>query len=62
MTQKELLYMEDMVCHEESIINLLNDFIANSREDIKEYCKMEINKHQEIKEQLLDVLKEKANG
>ena len=63
MTQKELLYVEDAICHEDSIIKILNDAVNNlSDENAKTYITNEISNHQNIKDNLIVLLKEKANG
>ena len=62
MTQKELLYMEDAICHEESIIKILEEALAKCSGEIENFFENEIIKHQDMKELLMDKLKEKANG
>lgn len=62
MTQKELLYVEDAVEHEKSIIKLCNDFL-NKLEDnnLRDFITMQINSHEEMKSNLLSLLEE-SNG
>ena len=63
MTQKELLYVEDAIGHEDSIIKILNDAVSNlSDENFRSYMENEISNHQSIKDNLMSLLKEKANG
>ena len=62
MTQKELLYMEDAIGHEESIIQILRDTLSKCSSDIAEYFESEMTYHQEMKNLLMNKLKEKANG
>ena len=63
MTQKELLYVEDAVEHEKSIINLCNDFL-NELEDnnLRDFVTNQIDSHEEMKSKLLSLLEEEANG
>ena len=63
MTQKELLYVEDAIGHEKNIINICKESIKNLENDeLVTFLENEITKHQENKENLLNILKEKANG
>ena len=62
MTQKELLYVEDAICHEESMINILKEAFSNCAGEIANYFENEMTIHQEMKELLMNKLKEKANG
>ncbi len=63
MTQKELLYLEDAIGHEQNLskiceesLNLIND------DQLKSFIENELNKHNSLKEELINLLKEKANG
>ena len=62
MTQKELLYMEDAISHEKIMIDILNDMITKCNDKIANYFQKEIEKHQNLKSELMEKLKEKANG
>lgn len=63
MTQKELLYVEDAVEHEKSIIKLCNDFLNKLDDDnLKDFITNQINSHEEMKSNLLSLLEEEANG
>ena len=63
MTQKELLYVEDAVEHEKSIIKLCNDFMNKLNDDnLKDFITTQINSHEEMKSKLLSLLEEEANG
>ena len=63
MTQKELLYVEDAIGHESSIIKICEDAIKNlDNDDFINYMQNEISNHQNIKNELMELLKEKANG
>ena len=62
MTQKELLYMEDAVGHEEVIIKILEESINNLEDDdLVSFMEDEINIHKDIKEDLINKLKENAD-
>ena len=62
MTQKELLYVEDAVNHEINIVNIMEEF-ANSLDDneIIDFIDNELEKHEKMKEKLLNLLEEKSN-
>ncbi len=63
MTQKELLYFEDSIGHEENVIKIINDNIKCLKDEkLKEFMNNEVVKHESIKKRLLDKLEEKANG
>ena len=62
MTQKELLYVEDAIGHEENIIKIIKEEINNlDDEEVLNFLEKEINIHSSIKEKLLNLLKEKSN-
>ena len=62
MTQKELLYLEDAVGHEENIIQILNE-TKNNLEDEKliNFTENEIILHKETEENLLNLMEVKAD-
>ena len=63
MTQKELLYLEDAIGHEDTIIKVCEDAINTlDDEELVSFMQDELNNHNEIKSRLLNVLEEKANG
>lgn len=63
MTQKELLYVEDAIGHEKSIISICENSINNiTDEELISFIEQEITKHNETKERLLNLLEVKANG
>ena len=63
MTQKELSYVEDAIGHEKSIIEILNDAVNTLNcEDFILFIQNEIKTHQNIENELMNLLKEKANG
>lgn len=63
MTQKELLYLEDAVGHETSIIKILNETLGMlDDEKLVVFIEEEIDKHNSLKDELLNLLEDKANG
>ena len=62
MTQKELLYVEDAVNHEINIVNIMEEF-TNSLDDneIIDFIDKELEKHERMKEKLLNLLEELSN-
>ena len=62
MTQKELLYVEDAIGHECTIVKIIEDSIEKSEdEDIILYFKSQLNNHMQIKENLISLLEDKIN-
>ena len=62
MTQKELLYVEDAIKHEEGIINICNVMIKSLKDDnLISFLKKEVRKHITMYELLLRTLEDKAN-
>ena len=62
MTQKELLYVEDAIGHETSVIAYLNDAINNLEdEELISYIGDVIKKHEETKKRLIKKLEDKTN-
>ena len=62
MTQKELLYVEDAIGHENSIISICNETIELLEdESIVSFFESEITKHEETKNELINLLEAKAN-
>ena len=63
MTQKDLLYLEDAVEHEKSIIKLCNDFITKLDDNnLSVFMNEQIEIHKELENKLESFLKENANG
>lgn len=61
MTQKELLYLEDAVGHEQNIISIINESINQlDDEELISFMKKEIDNHTNIKENLMNLLEECA--
>lgn len=62
MTQKELLYVEDAIGHEENIIKIMREEINNlDDQEVVQFLEKEINIHSSLKEKLMNLLKEKSN-
>lgn len=63
MTQKELLYFEDAISHEDIIIKLINDNLNNLKdENLISFMNEEKKYHEDLRSDLNDTLKEVANG
>lgn len=63
MTQKELLYLEDAIGHEQNIIKICNESLKNIQdENLISFMEKEIENHTSLKEHLINRLEEKANG
>ncbi len=61
MTQKELLYVEDAIGHESSLVSILEESINFLEdEDLKVFMQKECEKHSLMKEKLIDNLKEES--
>ena len=62
MTQKELLYLEDAIGHENNIIMICeNNIDIISNPEIVSFMKDEIKKHVSMKEKLLSFLEDKKD-
>lgn len=62
MTQKELLYIEDAIGHENTIIDLCNDMISNLEDkDLVTFTKKQMKSHIEIKDNLICLLEDNIN-
>ena len=62
MTQKELLYVEDAIKHENNIICICNNIINSlENENIVSFIEKEIKKHNNMKEKLIDLLEDNIN-
>ncbi len=57
MTQKELLYVEDAIGHEQNVGQIVSEVI-NMLEDknLQAFLKSELKKHQAIEERLMNLL------
>lgn len=62
MTQKELLYLEDAIGHESEMISVLSETIELLEDDnLMNYLGDELKTHQEMKEELINLLGGKIN-
>lgn len=63
MTQKELLYLEDAVGHEQSIMQILEISIENlDDEELVSFLKEELRVHESINKKLLKKMEAISNG
>lgn len=57
MTQKELLYVEDAVGHEQNLIKILTETInLLQNTDLKNFLSGQLKIHQDIKTELMNLL------
>lgn len=62
MTQKELLYVEDAIGHEKTIIKVCADMIDKLEdENLINFISDELSKHENMKDELLNMLEVKSN-
>ena len=62
MTQKELSYLEDAVSHECIMIKVLDDTKNKlTDQELVNFVSNEVNVHETLKQNLLNLLEEKAN-
>ena len=62
MTQKELLYFEDAIGHEENIIAICNETINYLQDkSLISFLRKEVKKHMTMKTKLMNMLEDKAN-
>ena len=62
MTQKELLYLEDAIGHEENIISIIRESIKNLEdEDLVSFFEEELDSHEKEKKNLLSMLEACSN-
>ncbi len=62
MTQKELLYYEDAIGHEDNIIKVINFMLSNLEDsNLISFMNEELNTHNQMKEKLMNKLEEKNN-
>ena len=63
MTQKELLYLEDAIGHEQNIISICQKTVTMLEDDnLIAFLENEIDSHTAMKEELINMLEGKANG
>ena len=62
MTQKELSYTEDAIGHEKAIIEIINDAASKLEdENLISFMNDEVNKHNDIKQRLINLLEDNAD-
>lgn len=62
MTNKELAYFEDAINHETNIISIVQNSIDNLEDEkLIEFLSDELILHKQTKDNLLDMLEEKAH-
>ena len=62
MTQKELLYYDDAISHEQSISSYIEYAISNLEDsDLVEFMNKELKNHEMIQSKLLGVLEDNIN-
>ncbi len=63
LTQKELLYYEDAICHLDNIIKLIDDFLNNLDEkNLVDFMKEKKECNINLRKKLNDLLLEVSNG
>ncbi len=63
MTQKELLYLEDAIKHEQNLIEICDNTIKNLKdEDLKTFIKSQQKTHKTIEKKLLKLMEDEING
>ena len=59
MTQKELLYVEDAIGHEKTISTVIGETIELLEdEDLQNYMEDELKKHEDIQNDLIELLED----
>ncbi|MBO5530430.1 MAG: hypothetical protein J5970_03435 [Bacilli bacterium] len=62
MTQKELLYVEDAIMHENNIINICEDMVNTlDNDELSDFIDNEIGIHTGIRENLMGLLEDKID-
>ena len=63
LTEKELLYVEDAIGHEKSIISIIDESITKLRDDdLVSFMENEREVHVSTLDKLMGTLKEEAHG
>ncbi len=61
MTQKELLYIEDAIEHESTIISVCEDMIDNLEDEgLVSFMEEQLDNHTSIKNNLITILEDKS--
>lgn len=62
MTQKELLYLEDAIKHEDNVIKIIDFSLENLTDDnLIDFMDKERKVHEKLKDNLLNILEDKVN-
>ena len=62
MTQKELLYVEDALQHEKTLLSVINETISRLEDDdLKDFMDTELETHQKIHNKLIKLLEVEVN-
>lgn len=62
MTQKELLYVEDAISHEKTIISNIQDYIYCLKDEkLINFMQKELKTHEKMQKDLLKLLESEAN-
>lgn len=62
MTQKELLYVEDAISHEKTIIENIKDYInCLQDENLIDFMKKELKSHEKQEKDLIKLLESESN-
>lgn len=62
MTQKELAYVEDAIGHESTIISVLENTKEQLQdEELVSFIENDVEKHNSMKQRLMNLLEEKSN-
>lgn len=62
MTQKELLYVEDAIGHEQNVEQIVAETISLIQDkNLKSFLKSELKKHQAIEAKLLNLLESEVH-
>lgn len=63
MTQKELLYMEDAIGHEQNLVTLLENFSNDlTDQDLASFLKKLAKRHNRLEKKLLETMEDITNG
>ena len=63
MTQKELMYYEDAIKHEQSITKICEEALNQLTDEVlTEFINGEISKHKTNEKRLLNLMEDKSNG
>jgi len=62
MTQKELLYLEDAITHEENLSKICEDYISKLEdEELQTFLKGQMKKHENLRQKLIKVMEDAQN-